>query len=93
MTRHVSHLLAAFREPFLDAAKLTDEVRAIMMAQGPDSEKTTRGWEDFMVKPQVAWRVLEEEHNSHQNRIIREGSNEDKESMEEAVDLPKTPLV
>jgi hypothetical protein len=92
-TRHASRLLAAFRELFLDAAKFTNEVRGIMMAQGPDSEKTTRKWEDFMVKAQVAWCVLEEERNGRQNRIICEESNEDKESKEEAVDLPKTPLV
>ncbi len=46
---NASHLLAAFREPFSDAAKLTDEVRAIMTDQGPDGEKTTREWEEFMV--------------------------------------------
>jgi hypothetical protein len=82
-----------FREPFLDAAELTNEVRAIVKAQGPDGEKTTRKWEDFMVEAQVAWRVLKEERNGRQNRIIREGSNEDKESKEEAVDLPETPSV
>jgi hypothetical protein len=92
-TRHASCLLAAFREPFLDAAKLTNEVRAIVTAQGPDGEKTTREWEDFMVKAQVAWRVLEEERNGRQNRIIHEGSDEGDESKEAAVDLPETPLV
>ncbi len=73
--------------------KLTNEVRAIVTAQGPDGEKTTRKWEDFMVKAQVAWRVLKEECNGCQNRIIREGSDKGKASKEEAVNLPETPLV
>jgi hypothetical protein len=42
LMRHASHLLAAFREPFLDAAKLTDEARANMTDQGRDGAKTTR---------------------------------------------------
>jgi hypothetical protein len=92
-TRHSSRLLAAFREPFLVATKLTDEVRATVTAQGPDGEKTTHKWEDNMVKAQVAWHVLEKKHNGRQNRIIREGSNKDKESKEEAIDLLETPLV
>jgi hypothetical protein len=57
-TRHVSCLLAAFREPFLDAAKFNDEVRAIAMNQGPDGEKTTREWEEFMVDAKVAYNAL-----------------------------------
>ena len=44
-TRRSSSLLAAFRAPFLDAAKLTEEVRAIVEDQGPDGERTTRQWE------------------------------------------------
>ena len=57
-TRHVSCLLAAFREPFLDAAKFNDEVRAIATNQGPDGEKTTREWEEFMVDAKVAYNAL-----------------------------------
>jgi len=89
-TRHANRLLAAFREPFLDAAKLTDEVKAIVTNQGPDGEKTTRKWEDFMFDAKVAWRVLEEERGGRQARIIREGSDEDEETKDEAVDLLDT---
>jgi hypothetical protein len=92
-TRHASRLLVAFREPFLDAAKVTDEVRAIVTNQGPDGEKTTHEWEEFMVDAKVVWRVLEEERNGRQARIIREGSDKDEETKDLAVDLPDTPSV
>ena len=91
-TRRASSLLAAFRAPFLDAAKLTEEVRAIVEDQGPDGERTTRQWEEFMVEAKVAWRVLEEERDRRQaGGIIREGSDEDEETKDQAVDLPDTP--
>ncbi len=55
LTRHASRLLAAFREPLLDAAKLTNEVRVIMTDQSPDGERTTcECWEEFMVEAKVA---------------------------------------
>jgi hypothetical protein len=91
-TRRASSLLAAFRAPFLDAAKLTEEVRAIVEDQGPDGERTTRQWEEFMVEAKVAWRVLEEERDRRQaGGIIREGSDEDEETKDQAVNLPDTP--
>ncbi len=68
-TRHANRLLAAYREPFLDAAKLTDEVKAILMDQ--DHDKTTREWEEFIAKAKVMWHVLEEERGGCQARIIR----------------------
>jgi hypothetical protein len=90
-TRRASSLLAAFRAPFLDTAKLTEEVRAIVEDQGPDGERTTRQWEEFMVEAKVAWRVLEEERDRRQaGGIIREGSDEDEETKDQAVDLPDT---
>ena len=79
-TRHANRLLAAYREPFMDAAKLTNEVKAILMDQ--DQDKITREWEEFIVKAKVAWRVLEEERGGRHARIIREGSNKDKETKE-----------
>jgi len=91
-TRRASSLLAAFRAPFLDAAKLTEEVRAIVEDQGPAGERTTRQWEEFMVEAKVAWRVLEEERDRRQaGGIIREGSDEDGETKDQAFDLPDTP--
>ena len=91
-TRRSSSLIAAFRAPFLDAAKLTEEVRAIVEDQGPDGERTTRQWEEFMVEAKVAWHVLEEERDRRQaGGIIREGSDEDEETKDQAVDLPDTP--
>ena len=90
-TRRASSLLAAFRAPFLDTAKLTEEVRAIVEDQGPDGERTTRQWEEFMVEAKVACRVLEEERDRRQaGGIIREGSDEDEETKDQAVDLPDT---
>ena len=91
-TRRSSSLIAAFRAPFLDAAKLTEEVRAIVEDQGPDGERTTRQWEEFMVEAKVAWRVLEEERDRRQaGGIIREGSDEDGETKDQVLDLPDTP--
>ncbi len=92
-TRHASHLLAAFREPFLDAAKLTNEARAIVTDQGPDGEKTTCEWEKFMVDAKVVWHVLEEERGGCQARIICKGSDKDEETKDQAVVLPDTPSV
>ena len=46
-----------------------------------------------MVDAKVAWHVLEEERDGRQARIIREGSKEDKETKDLAVDLPDTPSV
>lgn len=91
-TRRSSSLIAAFRAPFLDAAKLTEEVRAIVEDQGPDGERTTRQWEEFMVEAKVAWRVLEEERRQA-GGIIREGSDEDEVTLDLAIDLPDTPSV
>jgi hypothetical protein len=91
-TRRSSSLIAAFRAPFLDAAKLTEEVRAIVEDQGPDGERTTRQWEEFMVEAKVAWRVLEEERRQA-GGVIREGSDEDEETLDLAIDLPDTPSV
>jgi len=91
-TRRSSSLLAAFRAPFLDAAKLTEVVRAIMEDQGPNGERTTRQWEEFMVEAKVGWHVLEEERDRRQaGGIIREGSDEDRETKDQAFDLPDTP--
>ena len=91
-TRRSSTLLAAFRAPFLDAAKLTDEVRAIVEDKGPDGEMTTCKWEEFMAEAKIAWPILEEERNCRQaGGIIREGSAEDEETKEETFDLPDTP--
>ena len=45
-----------------------------------------------MVEAKVAWRVLEEECDRRQaGVIIREGSDEDEETKDQAVDLPDTP--
>ncbi len=46
-----------------------------------------------MVEAKVVWRVLEEERGSRQARIIREGSNKDEETNDQAVNLPDTPLL
>ncbi len=64
-----------------------------MTDQGPNGEWATRNWEEFMVEAKVAWRVREEERSGRQARIICEGSNEDKETKDQAVDLPDTPSV
>ncbi len=75
----------------MDAAKFTNEVKVILMDQ--DHDKTTCKWEDFIVEAKVAWRVLEEERGGSQARIIREGSDKDKETKELAANLPDTPSV
>ena len=46
-----------------------------------------------MVDAKVAWRVLEEELCGCQARIIREGSDEDEETKDLAINLPDTPSV
>ena len=46
-----------------------------------------------MVEAKVAWHVCEKEHGSRQARIIREGSNKDKDTKDQAVNLPVTPLL
>ena len=80
----------AFRSPFIDAARMTPDVRRVVTATGDGGLKTTHEWEEFILAASVSWHVFQESQ-SRGVREIREGSDEDGASSTSGLYLPDEP--
>ena len=84
-----SQATQAFRTPFLDASKMTPEVRAIVTSMKDQGLKTTIEWEEFIMQAQLTWHAsLDAARRKEQGSGISEGSKEDDASSESMVSLP-----
>ena len=81
----------AFRTPFLDASKLTPEVRLVVTSTREQGLKTTIEWEGFIMQAQLAWHAALDAARSKQGAGISEGSNEDDSSSDSMVSLLDEP--
>ena len=87
-----SRATQAFRTPFLDALKLTPEVRSVVTSTREQGLKTTIEWEEFIMQAQLAWHAsLEAARRKGQGAGISEGSNEDDASSDSMVSLLDKP--
>ncbi len=73
---------SCFLTPFLDDARLTDDIKAYLNNRNNTSWwKTTAEWEDFMMQAEVAWhaQLVEEQRKAARRSAggILEGSDED----------------
>jgi hypothetical protein len=69
---------SAFRTPFLDAARLTKEVRIVLTSPGDAWWKTNREWEEFILQAEIAWHAqLVEEQWGLQGVGVHEGLDKD----------------
>jgi len=71
-----------FLTPFLDDARLTDDIKAYLNTKNNTSWwKTTAEWEEFMMQAEVAWHahLVEEQRRAARRNAggILEGSDED----------------
>ena len=80
----------AFRSPFIDASRMTPDVRRVVTDTGDGGLKTTREWEEFILAASVSWHVFQESQ-SRGVREIREGSDEDGSSNNSGLYLPDEP--
>ena len=87
----MTHVQMAYKAPFLDALRMTPEVRAIVTGSGESRKKTTREWEELITQVQIAWHALQENiwRGSHGWRIL-EGSEWDTSSIS-GLRLPDEP--
>ncbi len=83
------HQPSAFRAPFLDASRMTPEVRALVTAPGEAGMKTTREWEECILQANVAWHAFQEEE-ARGVHGIHEGSDKDGSSTS-GIYLPDEP--
>jgi hypothetical protein len=82
----------AFRTPFLDASKLTPEVRSVVTSTREQGLKTTIELEEFIMQAQLAWHAsLEAARRKGQGSGISEGSNKDDVSSDSMVSLLDEP--
>jgi hypothetical protein len=89
-----SRATQAFRTPFLDALKLTPEVRSVVTSTREQGLKTTIEWEEFIMQAQLAWRTsLEAARRKGKEAGISEGSNEDDVSSDSMVSLLDEPVL
>ena len=87
-----SRATQAFRTPFLDASKLTPEVRSVITSTREQGLKTTIEWEEFIMQAQLAWHAsLEAARRKGQGSGISEGSNKDDVSSDSMVSLLEEP--
>jgi hypothetical protein len=88
-----SRATQAFRTPFLDASKLTPEVRAVVTYTRDQGLKTTIEWEEFIMQAQLAWHAsLKAARRKGQGSGISKGSNKDNVSSESMVSLIDEPF-
>jgi hypothetical protein len=85
---------SAFRTPFLDAARLTDEVKLVVMGSGDLWWKTTSKWEEFIVQAEITWHAqMVEERRGLWGLGIRKGLDKDNASgmSKSGIYLPDEP--
>jgi hypothetical protein len=87
-----SRATQAFRTPFLDASKLTPEVRSVITSTREQGLQTTIEWEEFIMQAQLDWHAsLEAARRKGQGAGISKGSNEDDVSSDSMVFLLDEP--
>jgi len=84
------HPQCAFRSPYIDASRMTPEVRRAITDTGDGGWKTTREWEEFILAASVSWHVFQESQSCGV-RKTREGSEEDGASSTSRLYLPDEP--
>ncbi len=64
--RTLSNELACFLSPFLDDARLTNDVKLYLASSGISWWKTTAEWEEFMIQAKAAWHahLIEQQHQA-----------------------------
>jgi hypothetical protein len=87
-----SRTITAFQTPFLDATRLTAEVREVVTSKGKWGTKTTREWEEYILHAEVAWHAYQEEVQTRlRGTGIQEGSDEDNTSSMSSISLGDEP--
>ncbi len=87
-----SRTITAFRTPFLDATRLTAEVREVVTSKGKWGMKTTREWEEYILHAEVMWHAYQEEVQTGLREMgIQEGSDEDDTSSMSGISVGEEP--